>query len=147
MHFSAYKTIQPDMPSVSLDMRVQNHCSEHFAAFQWRLGMSIKLLTFVLSATVITLCHHIFIIIIIIFIFFIQNIPLGSCSLLTPLCWHFLASFFRPLMKDLLLLLALLFGPPYLYPSEKQTVAQFSIKNPTTRLFWNPFLLMCVSFR
>ena len=47
-------------------------------------------------------------------------------SLLTPLCFQFLASVWRPLAEDLSLFWAPLFGIPYLYLSEKLSVFQLS---------------------
>ena len=35
--FHEYKIMQPDLPSVSPDMQVQQHRSEHSTGFQWRL--------------------------------------------------------------------------------------------------------------
>ena len=51
--------------------------------------------------------------------FFIRTNHLERCALMTPLCFQFLASVWRPLAEDLSLFLAPLSGIPYLYLSEK----------------------------
>ena len=51
---------------------------------------------------------------------------LERCALLTPLCFQFLASVWKPLAEDLSLFLAPLSGIPYLYLSEKLNVFQLS---------------------
>ena len=107
------KIMQPDMPSINPGMQVQQHCSQHSSGFQWRLGFSTKLLVSVLSVSIRTVCHHIF-------LTFIHTVPIGHCALSTPLFWQFLASLLRPLGKDLSLLLDPLSWTPYHYPWEKQ---------------------------
>ena len=58
--------------------------------------------------------------------FFIHTNRLERCALLTPLCFQFLASVWRPLAEDLSLFLAPLSVIPYLYLSEKLSVFQLS---------------------
>ena len=60
---------------------------------------------------------------------FSQSVPLGRCTLVTPLCWQFLASPLRPLGKDLSLFLDPLSGTHYHYPSEKHSVLQLLKQN------------------
>ena len=73
-------------------------------------------------------CHFLFL------TFFIRTVSLGRCTLLTPLCWQFLASLLRPLGKDLSLFLDPLSGTHYHYPSEKQCFTTFR-KKLKTHLF------------
>ena len=54
---SAYKIMQPDL-SVRPGMQVQQHCSEYFTWFQWRLGFNTKLLVSVFSVSIGTARHH-----------------------------------------------------------------------------------------
>ena len=58
--------------------------------------------------------------------FVIHTNHLERCALLTPLCFQFLASVWRPLAEDLSLFLAPLSGILYLYLSEKLSVFQLS---------------------
>ena len=76
-------------------------------SFQWRLGSNTKLLVSAISVSITTVCHHIFL------IFFICTVPLGRCTLLTPLCLQFLAFSLRALGKGLSLFLGPLSGTPY----------------------------------
>ena len=94
INFSAYKIMQPDLSSISPGMRVQHHCSEHYTGFQWKLGSNTKLLVSVFNVSIRTVCHHI------VLTFFIHTIPLGCCTLLTPLCWQSLTSRLMSLHKD-----------------------------------------------
>ena len=73
-----------------------------------------------LHVSLTTPCHHTFL------TFFIHTNHLERCALLTPLCFQFLASVWRPLAEDLSLFLAPLSGIPYLYLSEKLNVFQLS---------------------
>ena len=72
------------------------------------------------SVSLTTPCHLTFL------TFFIHTNHLERCALLTPLCFHVLASVWRPLAEDLSLFLAPLSGIPYLYLSEKLNVFQLS---------------------
>ena len=102
-------------------MQVQQHCSEHFTGFQWRLGFNTKLLVSIFSVSIRTVCHRIF-------LTFIHTIPLGHCALLMPLCWKFLASLLRPLEKDLSLFLDTLSGVPTTIP-QNNSVSQLLKRN------------------
>ena len=77
----------------------------------------------VFSVSIRTDCYLIFL------TFFIHNVPLGRCSLLTPLCGQILASLLRPLENYLSLFLDPLSGTPYHYPSEKHSVLRLSKRN------------------
>ena len=129
----------------SLQLQVQQHCSEHSTGFQWRLGFSTKLLVSVFSVSIRTVCHLLFL------TFFIHTVPLGRCALLTSLsslCWQFLASLLRPLGKDLSLFLDPLSGTHYHYPSEKQCFTTFKMKVKThlfhIHLCWSASVSFCM---
>ena len=106
--------------SVSPGMWVLHHCWEHSTGFQLKRGSNTKLLACAFSVSLTTPCHLTFL------TFFIHTNHLECCALLTPLCFQFLASVWRPLAKDLSLFLAQLSGIPYLYLSEKLSVFQLS---------------------
>ena len=91
----------------------------HWLPVKARIQYKIACLCFqCLSPT--TPCHLTFL------TFFIHTNHLERCALLTPLCFQFLASIWRPLAEDLSLFLAPLSGIPYLYLSEKVSVFQLS---------------------
>ena len=97
-----------------------HHCLEHSTGFQLKRGSNIKLLACAFSVSLTTPCHLTFL------TFFIHTNHLERCALLTPLCFQFLTSVWRPLAGDLSLFLAPLSGIPYLYLSEKLSVFQLS---------------------
>ena len=107
--------------------RIQNHAARivlrkprHVSAtsllrtLHWLPGSNTKLLACAFSVSLTTPCHLNFL------TFFIHTNHLERCALLTPLCFQFLASVWRPLAEDLSLFLAPLSGIPYLYLSEKK---------------------------
>ena len=114
------------------NQRIQNHAARivlhkprHVSAtsllrtLHWR-GSNTKLLACAFSVSLTTPCHLTFL------TFFIHTSHLDRCALLTPLCFQFLASVWRPLAEDLSLFLAPLSGIPYRYLSEKLNVFQLS---------------------
>ena len=116
--------------------RIQNHAARivlrkprHVSAtsllrtLHWlpvKKGSNTKLLACAFSVSLTTPCHLTFL------TFFIHTNHLERCALLTPLCFQFLASVWRPLAEDLSLFLAPLSGIPYLHLSEKLSVFQLS---------------------
>ena len=90
----------------------------HWLPVKARIQYKIACLCFQCLFT--TPCHLTFL------TFFIHTNHLERCALLTPLCFQFLASVWRPLAEDLSLFLAPLSGIPYLYLSEKLSIFQLS---------------------
>ena len=121
---SAYKNHAARPVLCKPNMWEQHHCSEDFTGCQRRLGSYTKLHVSLISVSITTTCHHIFL------TFFIYTIPLHCCALLTYLRDpHFSLETFGILVP--------LSKTPCLYLSESSVFLNFpkEPKDPSLQLF------------